>query len=293
MKKFLSSVALASLLAATAAPATELPDVDPAIWLVEDADTRIYLFGTVHLLDGKKAWFNDEVKAAYDASDEVYFEIVPPEPAVAQQKTMAIAMDPDGPPLSSRLSKEHQAVLAAQLAAMGAPANAFDRFDAWFAAVLLAQLAYQKAGFNPEKGAESVLRAAAAKDGKKLGQLEDFEWQLGLFDTLPDDLQLALLTETLDQVDETDEMIAKMMASWETGDTEALAALMNEAMRAQPEIAKILLADRNENWAKWIDERMDQPGTVFLAVGAGHLGGPDSVQQKLKTRGIATKRLTD
>ena len=51
-------------------PAGRLPDADPALWVVRDADTTIYLFGTFHLLDGRP-WFNDEVKTAFDASSEL------------------------------------------------------------------------------------------------------------------------------------------------------------------------------------------------------------------------------
>ena len=72
MKKLLRSVAIAALPAflyaapASAQAAAPLPDVDPAMWVVKDPDTTIYLFGTFHALDGKSAWFNDEVKTAFD-----------------------------------------------------------------------------------------------------------------------------------------------------------------------------------------------------------------------------------
>ncbi|HEU0285121.1 MAG TPA: TraB/GumN family protein, partial [Sphingomicrobium sp.] len=56
---------------APAAAATALPDADPAIWVVKDPDTTIYLFGTFHALDGKSDWFNEEVKTAFDQSSEV------------------------------------------------------------------------------------------------------------------------------------------------------------------------------------------------------------------------------
>ena len=65
--------------APAAAPRTApLPDADPALWVVRDADTTIYLFGTFHLLDGRP-WFNDEVRTAFDASDELVMEAILPE----------------------------------------------------------------------------------------------------------------------------------------------------------------------------------------------------------------------
>ena len=62
-------------------------------------------------------------------------------------------------------------------------------------------------------------------------------------------------------------------------------------MDATPELNKILLTDRNARWAAWIDKRMETPGTVFVAVGAGHLAGKGSVQEQLKAYRIKAKRV--
>ena len=58
-----------------------------------------------------------------------------------------------------------------------------------------------------------------------------------------------------------------------------------------PALYKLLISDRNKAWAEWIDSRLDKPGKVFMAVGAGHLAGRDSVQRYLKDKGIASSRV--
>ena len=65
---------------------------------------------------------------------------------------------------------------------------------------------------------------------------------------------------------------------------------MNRSL-TDPALAKALLYDRNANWAECIDERLDTPGTVFIAVGAGHLAGEKSVQDYLAGRDIAVTRI--
>jgi uncharacterized protein YbaP (TraB family) len=82
-----------------------------------------------------------------------------------------------------------------------------------------------------------------------------------------------------------------MVKAWSEGDADRLAALMNESMKDDPALAERLLYARNRNWAQWIDDRLDQPGTVFMAVGAGHLAGKESVQDALATRGIQSVRV--
>ncbi len=95
---------------AAEAPAANLPDADPALWVVRDEDTTIYLFGTFHLLDGRP-WFNDEVKTAFDASQELVVEVLMPEDPAQQQAlmmpiVMRYAVDPQGRTISSRLTAE-------------------------------------------------------------------------------------------------------------------------------------------------------------------------------------------
>ena len=292
----LKKLTLAAALATAAFPAyaqtAPLPDADPAMWVVKDKDTTIYLFGTVHALDGKKDWFNEEVKTAYDQSKEVVFEIVMPDQAKAQAVVMDRAVDKSGTTLSSRLSPEQLKIMQAELASVGAPATALDTFEPWFAATQLAMIRYAKKGFKPEHGAEAVLRAAAQKDGKAMGELESFDWQMNLFDTLPPKLQLDMLTGYLDELEKGDEIITKMMDSWSKGDINTLADVMNDALKDSPELSKMLLADRNARWAEWIDTRLDKPGTVFMAVGAGHLGGKDSVQDYLAKKGLRATRVS-
>jgi len=66
---------------------------------------------------------------------------------------------------------------------------------------------------------------------------------------------------------------------------------MNDSLKDSPEVAKVLLVDRNKRWAQWIKDRMAKPGTVFVAVGAGHLAGPDSVQAQLARLGVKARRV--
>ena len=68
IRRLASLLLVPALLAGTAGAQTTvapLPDAEPAMWVVKDKDTTIYLFGTFHALDGKRDWFNDEVKQAF------------------------------------------------------------------------------------------------------------------------------------------------------------------------------------------------------------------------------------
>src|SRR5881398_170489 len=70
--------------AIAAAPMTSAPDAaqnrdEPAMFVVRDADTTIYIFGTFHALDGHSEWFSNRVKSAFESSNELVLETVIPE----------------------------------------------------------------------------------------------------------------------------------------------------------------------------------------------------------------------
>jgi uncharacterized protein YbaP (TraB family) len=260
--------------------------------VVRDDDTTIYLFGTFHLLDGRP-WFNDEVRTAFDASDELVLEArLPENPADMQPLVMRYAVAPEGPPLSERLSAEQYAALNGIVTSVGAPAGAFDRLKPWFVSISLPGIvAQQRLGLSPDHGPEMVLSAAARERGIEIGELEGIEWQFNMFDTMADEQQIAMLREALDTLDDMGEQLTPMLAAWSTGNVDSLVTMMNRTLTETPELYRMLFTDRNATWAGWIEERMARPGTVFIAVGAGHLAGDHSVLNLLEARGLATERV--
>ncbi len=266
-------------------------DADPAIWVIKDADTTIYLFGTIHLLKPDLVWFDDAVKTAFDASDELVLEMVEPDAATMQRGIMARAVASDGIALRDRLDDAQRARYDAAMADIGMAPATFDQFKPWAAAITLSTMPMQKLGFDPDTGVEKIVTNGAKSGGKKIAAVETFDEQIGFFDTLPVRDQVAFLMATIDGLPDLAKETARMERDWATGDVADLAALLNEGLKTTPTLGKILLADRNARWAAWLDERMKQPGTVFMAVGAGHLAGDESVQAYLAKRGIVATRI--
>lgn len=286
------NVAIAAEPLPVAAAATALTDADPALWVVKDEDTTIYLFGTVHVLKPGLSWFDEAVKDAFDKSDEMMLEIVMPEDQNAVARTMMpLAMDQSGKTIPSRLTADQLKAYQAAIVSVGLPANAFDNFEPWFPAMTLSVLPLTKLGYDPEQGAEKLLTKFAKADAKPVSGLETLEEQLGFFDQLPDTQQVAFLNTVVRDMDKLGPMLDKMVALWAKGDPDGLAVAMNESMAATPELAKTLLYDRNARWADQIKTRLDKPGTVFIAVGAGHLAGDKSVQDYLKAQGLTATRV--
>lgn len=264
----------------------------PALWKIADEDTTIYLFGTVHALPADIDWYKGPVKTALDGSGSLVTEInlTPEIMAAMGPMTIEKASLPDGQTLRGLMSDEQRAAYEAGMAQVGIPAQALDRFEPWFAAISIVQILLQKGGIDGSNGVEKVLEETVPAGTERVA-LETVEFQLDIFDSLPIDKQLVYLLEVVEKPDEGVAMLSTIIDRWKVGNVDGVGELLFESAEEDPVLMERLFFARNANWAGWIDERLDTPGTAFMAVGAGHLAGDKSVQDYLAERDIAVIRI--
>jgi uncharacterized protein YbaP (TraB family) len=262
---------------------------EPAVWTLADEDTTIRIMGTVHFLRPELDWRSEAIDAALAEADTVVFEADVSSPEAASEMMRFVsthAIFTDGRQLTSLLDEAETAELKAALDYLGFPLGAMQTFRPWYAAVNLSVLQMQKDGFDPGAGVEQVLEKEARAAGKDFAYLETIEEQLGRFANLPDDEQVDFLISSAESVEEGSEMLDVLVDEWEDGDVAGLAALMsNPEMMGSEAIYDALLKERNEDWVPKIEAMLDEPGTVLVAVGAGHLAGKDSVIELLRAEG--------
>ena len=261
----------------------------PAMWKVADDDTTIYLFGTVHALPDGKAWLTSTVSSALESSDQFVTEIDLADSGAISGEFAKKALLPPGEGLRAQMNDADRTAYETAMKSLGLPVEAFDRFKPWYAGLMLSMLPLLQQGYSSNAGVETVL-AANRSPKTTTAALETAEFQLGLFDSLSPAEQQSYLRSTVDAVPEMGTMLNKMVTEWLKGDAEALASLINQ-QEDDPALLDRMLYSRNRNWADWIARRLDQPGVVFMAVGAGHLAGPESVQAQLARRGIGSARV--
>ena len=230
------------------------------MWEIRDADTTIYLFGTFHTLDERTAWFGEKVRAAFDESGELVLETVVPQDRAALHS-------------------------AAQAEVTDVSADGARRMKPFMAQTQTAVSQGRMIGLSVENGADAVLRRVAEGVGKPVAGLERFEDQLSTLSRIPapsPPASAVAATVTLND----------LLGAWTKGDTGAFSSMLAGFEAKSPVAYRMLIADRNARWGQWIANRLQQPGTVFIAVGSGHLAGKDSVQQWLAARGISSTRVS-
>ncbi len=265
-------------------------DADPALWVVKDDDTTIYLFGTIHVLKPGLSWFDEAVRTAFNASDSLVVEMVDP----AEQEMFTVmekyAIDTSGKTLRSKLTAKQQKSYAATMKKLAVPLEEFDPLNPWFAAINIEMMNLAARGYSADSGVETILEAEAKAAKKPILELESFAEQLQLMHGLPKASQMALLVTSFDSVAAKDDELGVLVDQWSKSDVDGLATSMNVGL-TDPILRDTLLTKRNANWAAWINTRMAKPGTVFLAVGAGHLSGTDSVQVMLAKYKLEAKQV--
>lgn len=293
LRRALAALGLAGLVLGSAASA-RTAQAHPALWEVSDADTTIYLFGTIHLLPANYQWRTAAFDRALDASQQLVVETIVDDknPGKLMAAMASIGFDDKLPPLAQRISPEKRPALAKAIAASGVPAAAFDRMKTWTAAFLLLGQQFKKIGLKGPDGVEAVLRNKFTSEGKPVGELESNVEQLGFFNMLPEAAQRALLEGAVDeQKGAMDSQFNAMLKAWGDGNVAAVAKTFDQDMAGSPDLKRILIEQRNANWSRWIEKRMGQPGAIVIAVGAGHLAGSHSVLAMLKRDGYRVRRL--
>jgi uncharacterized protein YbaP (TraB family) len=295
-KRFGRKLAAFGAIAATAcapAPAIEPKIASPAMWKVADKDTTIYLFGTIHLLPKDTKWRSPAFDRAAAGSDTLVVEtrIDEANPTATIGELFKLAMADGLPPIAERVQPDKKAALASAIAKSGLPAPAFDKLETWAAAFLLLGVQFQELGLDPGSGVESALKKQFEAGGKPIGELETNAEQLGFFDRLSEDAQRKFLATVLEDPATMKPQFKGMLDAWSRGDVRGIADSFNADLGGSPELRDALLIKRNANWARWVKGRLDQPGTVLVAVGAGHLAGDQSVLTLLKQQGVKISRV--
>lgn len=161
------------------APIARAAGDGPALWVIRDADSTIYLYGAIHMLKDGTAWGSDKVDAAFDSASNVWFEVTNPDDQSALGPLFQqYAMSPDKP-LSSWLTPQEQASLDTAVRAVGMSPAQIDPARPWFAALTIATGPLTAAGFSPENSVELNLRARALAAGKSIHGLETLDQQVG------------------------------------------------------------------------------------------------------------------
>ncbi len=277
--------------AAIASFASGAARAEPALWQVTGDDSTVHLFGSVHLLPEGGFAIGGALAEALDESERVCMEIDQgaQNEAESTSLTLARAVDPEGRSLFDLLGADADRVRDAAEEA-GIPLEPLAMFEPWFAGLTVSVMALQANGYDVQHGVEQIIQAEARKDGKSGCGLETLDGQLGMLDALPADLQKEILLQALDEAEDVNALIEPLLDAWRDGDEVRLEKSLEDDFDGYPELAEVLIFERNARWAEQVGEMLRGDEDVLVVVGAMHLVGERGLPALLEKRGFRVQR---
>lgn len=243
-----------------------------------------YLFGTIHMICKEDFLISEIVKQKFNSSKQVYLELDMDDPQL--QVTMMQQMQlPDKETLKNKLGESDFKKLDSFLQKeMNMNLVMFDKFKPMMVMSILAQRLLPCAGMESY---DMNFAKMATEQKKELLGLEKVEDQLGVFDAIPDSLEIRSIMNMVNDFESHKKEFSRMSSIYKTQDLDALYQLMAES----PEMMgsqELLLDRRNRNWIPVMESVMKNSST-FFAVGAGHFGGSQGVLELLRNKGYKVK----
>lgn len=276
---------------APVAEANALPG--PAMWRIQDEDTEIILFGTVHALSEDTDWRRPELVALLPELDALYIETNFELASFAEQREFNLSgKAAEGEKLEDLLSEEELDMLMANLPADAPPFAFINGRTPWFAALMISQLSMAEQGYLPENGVENQLMDALEQAGTPVRSLEAITATSRLLSALPQEVQIGLLVGTIEELDTYENDFELALDAWLSGDTDGLhEASMSDLDAELPEVYQAIIVTRNASWVPVIEDILaTEEGVYLVAVGSAHLAGPDSLILMLKDEGLSPQR---
>jgi uncharacterized protein len=275
---------------------------NPAIWRLQDDDTVIFLFGTVHALPEKLKWRSDALNGIINSVDELVLETVAKKDRDTDQELADMLLPRLGQrPLAERVKPENKALLLALARQLKIPIDYLDLLPTWRVPFEIFYADGSQRGVLQDYGVETILTKEFEKLKKPISGVENADMVDDSFDNLSEAEQMVSLDVMLTQIRSTPaESLLPNQASayipfaddiaWAKGDISKIGRGTGPESLGT-EFDRALLLNRNTAWAEWLTNRMKRPGKLLLAVGSAHFAGESAVQNLLAKRGLTVERI--
>ncbi len=272
----------------TPAPAAvPAPAPIPFLWQVKGPQATHYLLGSIHLLPESTHPLPESLERAYVAAERLVLETDPDalaSPEVQQRFLSAAHRDASNP--AQQFGDSLTQKLKAQAQQSGLPATVCDAYRAWFCALTLEIIAFQRAGFEAQYGIDQHFHERGIEDDKGFAFLEPTEQHLSLFTGMNPVDGRALLAETLESLSPGASDAPKaMLMAWNANDMSGIDLQLTELQQHAPAIYARLMRDRNQAWLPQLSGFFKSEVPTLVIVGAAHLLGPDGLLAALRQEG--------
>lgn len=278
-------VALAIAWSAVGQPTT--PErASPALWMVRSGDAAVYVFGRM-AVGNDTQWFTPVIERAFDASAALWLENPRGDGDRGEELIGRLGFS-EGYSVLDAIDEADRNRVLDLLERVGMSADALAGRKAWLANLFLSQIIDRMNNVDGSSFPDTILRQRAETQGKRVfSEWQDIgelvEYSVGL----QEETQLQMLGKALDDA----ESYGARLDAWLRGDIDTLSKMADATAIDYPDAHREINVERNTRWADRIRAMLTDGDTEFVAVGIGHLVGPDNLFDQLLASGLNVERV--
>ncbi len=246
-----------------------------------------FIFGTFHLLCKEDIHFGDQLLKAVSKSDEMYMELDMDDPSTLLGGMLLMNMKDDKKLEDLYTPEEFKRLTTYFNDSLHTPLLFFQRAKPYFLVALLYPKMMKCA---TPAGVEEELMKIAKENNKEIKGLETIQFQASVFDSIPYDWQASELLKNIDSFSVYKDQFDEMVELYKKQDLDAMQKMISKSEFGSDDYEDLLIKNRNRDWVKKLNGIM-KTGSVFIAVGAGHLTGADGILNLLKREGYEVEPL--
>ena len=264
------------------------------LWRFTSNTSTLYLAGSLHLLKQGLYPLPSQYEQAFKLSNKLVLEVNTEQmsPGEIYAKTQAAARLTKQRYLRESFSALDYSRLARSAALYGVPLQALQPYKPAMVYTQLSLMAFIALGYDPELGVEAHFSKHKAPED--ILQLESLDLQLDFLFAQSMETQIAVLMDTVEQLNNIETVASSLVQAWVKGDDTAMAKLVDEqngSSKILRDFSKQLLDQRNVDMSKKIADYLSTNENYFVLVGAAHLAGPNSIIKLLEENGFHGERI--
>ena len=269
-------------------------NANPAMWLAEDDDSKVYLFGSIHVLPEGVRWYTPAIASAFENAEELVIESMAADSMGdngISDYIDARALLPEGQTLDELLSPADYARLQELIAVLGLDEYQVSRMQPWLLRIVLTSEIFERSGMERTLGVDNLFEQTALRREMKISALETPTEAMMTLAEYPLEVQVKQLSESLNMTAEDAENgdFSGLLVSWAMGDVDRNARLIAASM--SPLTYRNVVVERNRKWLPRLEGYLSKPQQTMVVVGNAHLVGKGNLIDMLRHRGHSVSRI--
>lgn len=269
---------------------------DNFLWEISGEEGEFYLMGSLHFMPQGSYPLSDEIYNALNNSDllAVELDLRELDQQLIQQYVQENGLFHDETRLEDVLDENTYEKVIELTGDFGLAESQINLFKPWYASQVISDIIFQEIGFEAAEGVDLHMIQKAEEQDIELFELETFEEQMDMISTMDMDLQVAVLKDTLADLDYQADTLVELVDKWHDGEVEPIYEFLFANRKENPDIEEYyqkVFDERDSNMKEGILELLPDYDKPFVVVGSGHIINNEGLLYLFENAGFETEQL--